>query len=235
VIFDDNSPLASCAKGIAKTPHVPHSPLLYFHYLSPLLPVASALFCRFLHRQKTQLFCFQAIPHSLPKTTGVGGDGIYPVGVAIHPCSKSFDCNTYEPPRKCCKQKTYGLAKSFSCNTYKKAGGPYPPLPLFLRIRGLEAVTLHVLVSHAPDGPARPGERELFGVEDERADEIRVVIVLRGLPPAGEWSEFTPRFSAESKSFIRIAGDFWHENPMMHATQFSAHSSAKWMLRGLRE
>ena len=35
---------------------------------------------------------------------------------------KSFSCNTYGPPRKCCKQKTYGLAKSFSCNTYKKKG-----------------------------------------------------------------------------------------------------------------
>src|SRR5713101_2687655 len=37
---------------------------------------------------------------------------------------KSFTCNTYGFPRKCCKQKTYGLAKSFRCNTYKKQGGP---------------------------------------------------------------------------------------------------------------
>src|SRR6266446_710760 len=36
---------------------------------------------------------------------------------------KSFSCNTYEPPRKCCKQKAYDRAKSFSCNTYKKQGG----------------------------------------------------------------------------------------------------------------
>src|SRR5260370_27955588 len=35
----------------------------------------------------------------------------------------SFSCNTYEFPRKCCKQKTYRGAKSFSCNTYKKRGG----------------------------------------------------------------------------------------------------------------
>jgi len=35
---------------------------------------------------------------------------------------KSFICNTYETPRKCCKQKTYGKANSFSCNTYKKQG-----------------------------------------------------------------------------------------------------------------
>ena len=35
---------------------------------------------------------------------------------------KSFRCNTYEPPRKCCKQKTYSMANSFRCNTYKKQG-----------------------------------------------------------------------------------------------------------------
>jgi len=36
---------------------------------------------------------------------------------------KSFSCNTYGLPRKCCKQKTYGRAKPFRCNTYKKPGG----------------------------------------------------------------------------------------------------------------
>src|SRR5712692_762624 len=41
---------------------------------------------------------------------------------------KSFSCNTYGSPRKCCKQKTYGPAKPFRCNTYKKqgAGGTSP-------------------------------------------------------------------------------------------------------------
>jgi len=38
-------------------------------------------------------------------------------------CFKSFSCNTYGPPRKCCKQKTYVPAKPFRCNTYKKQGG----------------------------------------------------------------------------------------------------------------
>ncbi len=37
--------------------------------------------------------------------------------------SKSFICNTYASPRKCCKQKTYGKAKPFRCNTYRKHGG----------------------------------------------------------------------------------------------------------------
>ena len=36
--------------------------------------------------------------------------------------SKSFSCNTYGSPRKCCKQKTYGQVKPFRCNTYKKHG-----------------------------------------------------------------------------------------------------------------
>jgi len=46
---------------------------------------------------------------------------------------KSFSRNTYETPRKCCKQKTYAKAKSFRCNTYKKQGvgvpGIQPPQP----------------------------------------------------------------------------------------------------------
>jgi hypothetical protein len=36
---------------------------------------------------------------------------------------KSFSSNTYGPPHKCCKQKTYGKPNSFICNTYKKPGG----------------------------------------------------------------------------------------------------------------
>ncbi len=34
---------------------------------------------------------------------------------------KSFSCNTYGSPRKCCGQKTYGLAKPLN-DTYKKPG-----------------------------------------------------------------------------------------------------------------
>src|SRR5260370_39567209 len=40
--------------------------------LSPLFSDSCALFCAFLHSAKTQLFSFQAIPHSLPKIPGVG-------------------------------------------------------------------------------------------------------------------------------------------------------------------
>src|SRR6266478_5137609 len=38
-------------------------------------------------------------------------------------CLKSFSCNTYGSPRKCCKQKTYDVTKPFRCNTYKKHRG----------------------------------------------------------------------------------------------------------------
>jgi len=46
-----------------------------------------------------------------------------PVEVTAHHCLKSFNCNIYGSPRKCCKQKTYGQAKPFRCNTYKNTGG----------------------------------------------------------------------------------------------------------------
>jgi len=48
-----------------------------------------------------------------------------PVEVTVHHSFKSFSCNTYGPPRKCCKQKTYSMTKPFRCNTYKKPGGPF--------------------------------------------------------------------------------------------------------------
>src|SRR6266478_115916 len=49
-----------------------------------------------------------------------------PVGVTAPSRFKSFSCNTYGSPRKCCKQKTYSQAKPFRCNTYKKRGGGVP-------------------------------------------------------------------------------------------------------------
>ena len=45
---------------------------------SPFFSHSCALFCAFLRSRKTQLFCFQAIPHSLQKNTrGVGGGVSY--------------------------------------------------------------------------------------------------------------------------------------------------------------
>jgi hypothetical protein len=66
--------------------------------------------------------------------------------ILVHP--KSFRCNTYGSPRKCCKQKTYGLAKPFRCSTYKKHGGggslPFPTPSTFGRsnLRTLRGVSV---------------------------------------------------------------------------------------------
>jgi len=51
---------------------------------------------------------------------------------------KSFICNIYAPPRKCCKQKTYSKAKPFRCNIYTKpgGGGKRPMTPLHPELGG---------------------------------------------------------------------------------------------------
>src|SRR5258706_3506362 len=71
-----------------------------------------------------------------------------PLPVA-HYYFKSFSCNTYGSPRKCCKQETYGQAKPFRCNTYKKQG--WRPLdlgtghsPLFSR-HWTQILSFHIL------------------------------------------------------------------------------------------
>src|SRR5712664_1285375 len=69
---------------------------------------------------------FRYIAPLLPYLTIALSSCSYPVEVTTHYCFKSFSCNTYEPPRKCCKQKTYGPAKPFRCNTYKKHGVGVP-------------------------------------------------------------------------------------------------------------
>jgi uncharacterized protein YceH (UPF0502 family) len=55
------------------------------HYASSFFLFPCALFCTFLHSPKTQPFCFQAIPHSLAKTRGVGvGSCFHQSPVTIH-------------------------------------------------------------------------------------------------------------------------------------------------------
>src|SRR6266849_139205 len=75
-------------------------------------------------------------PQLLPPAPDIWGSAVegYPILLLTDHCpritaysrSKSFSCNTYGSPRKCCKQKTYGQAKPFRCNTYKKRGGGVP-------------------------------------------------------------------------------------------------------------
>ena len=76
-----------------------------------------------------------ADPHPLNPVASIlyenmgGGGAVSPFQLLISKpltsqnCFKSFSCNTYRSPRKCCKQKTYGRPNSFRCNTYKKQGG----------------------------------------------------------------------------------------------------------------
>jgi hypothetical protein len=45
-------------------------------YPLPPIPFVLTLFQTLLHSPKTQLFSFQAIPHSFAKTPGVGGGGV---------------------------------------------------------------------------------------------------------------------------------------------------------------
>src|SRR5713101_9104601 len=84
------------------SPHFVHFSFFSYTYGNPIL----------------QPLCFYGLPPN---------GGVYPRSPAFQWSSsdapKSFICNTYAPPRKCCKQKTYDRAKSFSCNTYKKQGG----------------------------------------------------------------------------------------------------------------
>src|SRR6267378_7971104 len=51
------------------------------------------------------------------------GAGFSAPAVLAPYCLKSFSCNTYGFPRKCCKQRTYGTAKPFRCNLQKTRGG----------------------------------------------------------------------------------------------------------------
>src|SRR5258708_13840706 len=57
------------------------------YHLSPFLSNSCALFCPFLHASKTQLFCFQSLPHSLPET---------PAGVVLPPLLTVPKSSTYD-------------------------------------------------------------------------------------------------------------------------------------------
>jgi hypothetical protein len=62
-------------------------------------------------------------PFSVSPTFRRGDDPLSDFGLLpLLRVPNSFICNTYGPPRKCCKQKTYVNAKSFRRNTYKKPG-----------------------------------------------------------------------------------------------------------------
>src|SRR6267378_3097367 len=70
--FNHLHTLYTATEGVGGTPspNLPTFPRVYD--LSPLFPYHCALFCTFLHSQKTQPPCFQSFPHSSPKNTGWG-------------------------------------------------------------------------------------------------------------------------------------------------------------------
>ena len=92
----------------------------------PLAEKGAPPFVRYLFIRRSTIpilfirFCLRKQP--LPRSK-------IPIGVTAHYLLKPFSCNTYGPPRNCCKQKTYIPAKPFSCNTYRKRGvGESSPL-----------------------------------------------------------------------------------------------------------
>src|SRR6266436_6387892 len=91
---------------------------------------------------------------------------------------KSFSCNTYGTPRKCCKQKTYGLAKPFRCNTYKKHGGGGP-----------------VMVNQQSEMDSRRARPDLF--EEEHRDEGSLLPSDMGIYPEARREETAIRGSNE--------------------------------------
>jgi hypothetical protein len=71
--FNHLHTLSTATEGVGGTPspNLPTFPRVYD--LSPLFSNQCALFCTFLHSQKTQLPCFQPFPHSASKKNRGGG------------------------------------------------------------------------------------------------------------------------------------------------------------------
>src|SRR5712664_1039520 len=97
--------------------------IIFFAAPHPLTLLESYLFKNtggrgYSRRSDLRLFRRANAPHS-PKSFPYLGTSLLPCFLLL----KSFNCNTYGSPRKCCKQKTYVLAKPFRCNTYKNHRG----------------------------------------------------------------------------------------------------------------
>jgi hypothetical protein len=143
-----------------------------------------------------------------------------PVGTA-HYCFKSFSCNTYGSSRKCCKQKTYGLAKSFRCNTYKKQGGTpqrrsdvqtcgrsdvFPPVPLQPNVFGA-TIRKGTRILHHPGKQVRsPRCLRIVSGHRGQLDDVP------GHTPIRSGSQVVPRFSVPNLN--RVAG--WLADRIRH-------------------
>ena len=87
---------------------------------------------------------------------------------------KSFNCNTYESPRKCCKQKTYNRAKLFRCNLRKTGGGPVMINQPFRRTPWLPNPRNVSSISRRP-APTRSGPLSLT---DEGIGRVAMLILI---------------------------------------------------------
>ena len=152
VVFARTDP--RIAKRISRPPAVPFLRILAFHP-RPVLGVAER------SPNSHEITSFAAPPpHNLSRIisfqngTGVGVGNRFR---AISAHCNSFRCNTYGPPRKCCKQKTYELVNSFRCNTYKKPG--VPPLLLYLSVSILRRWDLFSITALPPSLVLSFGEK----------------------------------------------------------------------------
>src|SRR5438105_1784403 len=105
------------------------------------------------------------------------------------PISSSLSPSTatlMDPPRKCCRQKTYSKAKPFRCNTYKNTGGGVSlPEPATHLIRSLMGRSL------------RPG----LGVSSKFPFNFQLSTVNLPLPSTGHGRTQTLSFHPLAHSF----------------------------------
>ena len=106
-VYIESHPRRSPNSFLGLTPTCPEQTRGIYHSPSPILLPTD-------HRSSTSVVERRSRP------------GRDPVGVTAHYRFNSFSCNIYGSPRKCCKQKTYGVAKPFRCNIYKKHGVRVP-------------------------------------------------------------------------------------------------------------
>src|SRR5216684_8182376 len=85
---------------------------------------------------------------------------------------KSFRCNTYGSPRKCCKQKTYGRDNSFSCNTYKKVGGVHPSSQKPISLPKLFSSAPYLVTSLLPYFARRSRRGRMLGQRAKREGQL---------------------------------------------------------------
>jgi len=106
--FNHLHTLSTATEGVGGTssPNLPSFPRVYD--LSPFFSYHCALFCTFLHSQKTQPPCFQSFPHSSPKNTRGGGVYCTPSRpLPIFSCSLSRPQRFDRGPQHCRKEQVF--------------------------------------------------------------------------------------------------------------------------------